>query len=171
MGSFRPGRKIVNKLGMIINNLGSSQLAFGAINSGNQFVKQEERSDFILFYYELAPECAKPEFMVCNLAEAMNYNGSLIATNLNSAARILEFPGTQSKYWYCWDLDWLRMQNRDYDELRKVYESPRLKLIARSERHAKIIRNAWRDPVGIVENANVQQLWNVVKQNEAEKCL
>ncbi len=62
------------------------------------------------------------------------------------------------------------MQNRDYDELRKVYENPRLKLIARSERHAKIIRNAWQDPVGIVENADIQQLWNVVKQNEAGKC-
>ena len=155
-------------IGIVCNNIGPNQLAYYAIKSGNKFVEKGEH-DLIIFFYELMPECLRPNFAIMNLSEAYNYNGVLIATDLNSASRISEYPGTTNKYFYVWDLEWLRIQQKQYEELATIYNNTKIPLIARSKRHYEILKNLWKEPVGIADNCDITQLYEIIKKNVKEK--
>lgn len=148
------------KLGIIVNNLGPNQLAYYLINTGNKFVNDGEK-DLTLFFHDLMPECANPLFGIMNLAEVYSYNGPVVATNINNASRLLEYPGPSKKVFYVWDLEWLRMPNKQYEQLNDVYG--KIPLIARSKRHYDILSNAWQQPIGIVEDADVNKLYELAK--------
>ena len=157
-------------IGIVCNNVGPNQLAYYMIKSGNEFVKSGE-NDLVVFFYELMPECTRPNFGLMNLSEAYDYKGVLIATDVNSASRILEYPGTTDKFFYVWDLEWIRMQQKQYEVLDIVYNNPKMPLIARSKRHFNLLKNLWSKPIGITENCNVNELYNIVDEYTKEKQL
>jgi hypothetical protein len=152
-------------IGIVCNNVGPSQLAYYLIKTGNEFVKTGD-DDLVVFFYELMPECIKPNFALMNLSEAYDYNGVLVATDINSASRILEYPGTQEKFFYLWDLDWIKLPQKQYENLLQVYKNPRLPLIVRSKRHFELVKNLWQEPVGIVEDCNIGQLKQVIENSK-----
>lgn len=150
----------MNKLGIVLNNLGPSQLAYNLIKSGDELVDSQS-ADLTLFFYEISPVCGLPLFAIMNLSEAYNYKGIVIATDLNSASRIQEFPGPSKKFYYVWDLEYLRLPQRNYEELCGVYK--KLPLIVRSKQHEHFIGKIWGgNVVGVCENANVNELWSIV---------
>lgn len=150
-------------IGLVCNNVGPSQLAYYAIKTGNEFVKSGD-NDFVIFFYELMPECIKPNFSTMNLSEAYDYNGVLIATDINSASRILEYPGATKKFFYLWDLDWVKLQQKKYEHLAQVYKNKNLELIVRSKTHFNFVKNLWKEPVGIVEDCNISKLAKIIEE-------
>lgn len=153
----------MKKIGVLVNNVGATQLAFYLIKSGNKFVESINQ-DLTLFFYEISPECIRPNFAVMNLAEAYNYDGILIATDANSASRIIEFPGTINKFFYVWDLEWIRMRNKEFENLSTIYNNHKLPLIARSQNHYDILKKIWKEPIGICEDANVEELFKITSE-------
>jgi hypothetical protein len=155
-------------IGIVCNNIGPNQLAYYAIKSGNEFVESGD-NDLVIFFYELMPECIRPNFGVMNLSEAYNYNGVLVATDLNSATRILEYPGTRNKYFYVWDLEYLRIGQKNYEDFCNIYNNPRLPLIVRSKSHKHYLGTIWGgNVIGIEEQANIKNLQKIIEKWEKE---
>ncbi len=149
-------------LGIMLSHLGTSQLAFYAINNANKTLL-ENGQDVLIFYELPAPSCVNLECGLMQTQEAWNFDGPLIAPNLNLASKLIGFPGTKQKFFYVWDLEWLRIPNKDFVTLSTIYRSPLLKLIARSSEHAKLINKAWNvDIAGIVPNYNIHAMLELI---------
>jgi hypothetical protein len=142
------------KIGVMINNLGPNQLAFYFINYANELVNRG--NDVMAFIDTPALPCIPPGFSVMSSHEAWSYPGILIATNLSCLGKLINFPATTRKYFYVWDLEWLRMPVKNYKMLSVAYRHPAVKLIARSEEHRKTIEQCWNVEVPyVINNCNL----------------
>jgi hypothetical protein len=152
------------KLGITLDNLGASQLAYFTIKEVNKLVDEGEH-DIILFYENLQKICLNPRCTIMQINECWGYDGVVIATNLRQAARLISFPGPINKFYYCWDLDWLRpFVNKEFYGLHQIYSSSDLQFIARSEDHAKALEKCWNIKVkGIVSNINMKEMLTCLK--------
>jgi hypothetical protein len=159
----------MHKLGFIVNNLGGNQQAFYLINYINSLVAKN-RDDVTIFYETPVIPCINTNFGLMQLNEAYGYDGVLIANNLTLADKMARFPGTKEKYFYVWDLEWLRVPNKNFHVLHSMYNNPLYKLIARSSEHAKIISDCWNvDVAGIVDDFNVYQFIEIVNDQRAKQ--
>ncbi len=150
------------KLGVMVNDLGASQLNYFMIKKANDFLKERSGDfEFIVFYEDAVRPCMQTNFATMQSIEAFSYNGSIVCTNLRSAEKLLKLPGPQKKIFYVWDLEWLRIhpQRRIFAPIANIYRNKYLQLIARGEAHKALIEDCWNRPVsGIVEDFNMVKL-------------
>lgn len=147
------------KLGILLDNLGPNQLAFNVIKNGNE-VKD---FDFIAFYENFLRPCIPPNFAIMQSFEAWSYDGALVATNLSTAGKLISYPICKHKYFYVWDLEWIRLKEKHYGGLQPIYNHPKLKVIARSQSHKDIIENCWNVKVaGIVDDCNISKIQEII---------
>ena len=152
---------MLTKIGFIVESLGPNQLAYQLIRSINQLLKERDDVDPIIFYRNTAPFVIQPNFAIMNLFEAFRYYGNIIATDLNSASRCLDYF-VDNRYFLVWDLEWTKLQ-RPYESFAEVYQNPKLKLIARSKQHFDILQLTWGiTPIGIVEDARIEKFLELI---------
>lgn len=127
-------------LGVLVNNFSRSQLAFYFIQKANELVKNPEM-DIVGFYSNLSPLCVKPNFSMMQLVEAYSFQGTVIATDLDGVAKLINMPGPSKKFYYTWDLEWLRNKGQQYEHLVMLYRHPEIEVVARSLSHKRILEN------------------------------
>jgi len=135
------------KIGIILDNVGVSQLAYYAIQQSNKIIESRDDSTVIVFYCNMAKPCTQPCFPIMQIAEAWGFEGILISTDLQSTQKMLVMPSAEKKIFYIWDLEWTRGQVNNYHAMAEIYQNEDLTLIARSEEHKKAIEDAWNRPV------------------------
>jgi hypothetical protein len=85
-----------------------------------------------------------------------------IAASLTCAETLLRSHNRSDKYLYLWDIDWL-ITPVNFSVACNILRDDRLKLIARSESHAKVISNFCNKEVsGIVDNWNIGELQRII---------
>jgi hypothetical protein len=142
-------------IGIVLNNLASSQAAFYAIVRANQLLKSRSDIDFALFIEQPAQICVQPNFAVFPVVDSYNWSGDLIATDLNNAQIVANTVGAGRKFFYIWDLEWLRFNPRQsYEALATVYRDNRLQLITRSKHHQRFIANNFNRDSVLMEDFN-----------------
>ena len=151
----------LTKIGFVVESLGPNQLAYQLIRSANQLLMERDDFDIILYYRNLSPLVMKPNFAIMNMYEAFRPDSPLVATDLNTATRILDYF-TLDRYFYIWDLEHTKM-NRSYEDFAQIYQNPKLKLITRSKQHFDIIQLTWGiTPIGIVEDARIEKFLELI---------
>ena len=149
------------KIAAIINDLSASQKAFYLIKEFNQLCA-DARISCTAFVNTCTAFVTRPLFSCMSIAFFSEYNGVAIATTVEEAKSLLETSNNSDKYLYLWDLPWTE-QPVNHDEFCKIMRDPRLKIIARSTSHAKVIENFCnKAPVGIVDDWNHRQLLEIV---------
>lgn len=138
-----------NRLGMVLPSLAPSQLAFSCVRETNQFLANNAGFDFSLFVEEWTTRCIQPHFGTFEIQMVSAYPGVLLATTLSTARHVIDAMSAQSRYFYVWDLEWMRGQN-EYGEMNEVYSSPLIHLLARSDEHAHAIEKMWNRKVHAV---------------------
>lgn len=152
------------KIGIAVPDLGNNQLAFSLIHKANALMEREFNVDLIAFYCNLVNPILNMSFSSMQLVEAYGYSGLLVATTLNTASNIIAFPGPKKKFFYVWDLEWMRHKTPSFSSLKDIYRNPELNLIARSGEHKRAIEESWnRSVVGIVDDFDMNQLLEVTK--------
>lgn len=138
----------VNKIGVLVTNLTCSQLNFYCTDRLNKYISKGHRDAF-LFYEDLSPVAFVPNFAIMNLVECYSFNGVAIATNISTAAKLIEMPGPTKKYFYVYDLEHNKFVPRQsWEALISIYGNPHLNLITRSKSHQRIIKNCFnRDSI------------------------
>lgn len=156
-------------LNFLVNNLSSSQLSYFLLNNINRDIKKKEGvdCDHMVFFEDIARINVSPLCALFHINEGYGAEGNMIATCCSTAGKMLNFLGQSSKekYLYVWDLEWLRGQgnNRRFEYYSFIYTHPHIQLLARSEEHAKVIRNCFnRDVRGIVHDFNMEEMEKVV---------
>lgn len=146
------------KLGILLNNLGPTQLAYNAICQANRYAQSGKHSAF-LFYERQVPPCLKLAVASMQIAEAWNFDGVTVATDLSTAIKLAKFPSPRSKFFYVWDLEWLRNGVQPYEAYSSVYRNPSYQLLARSASHRDAIESCWNRKVrAVVDDFSFEEL-------------
>lgn len=131
----------MKKVGIILNSLASSELAFFSVNSLNRFVVNDVSHDAVIFISEIAKPCLKPLFSIQNMVDMWSFEGTLIGTNINDGKFMINAPIRATKILYMYDLEWLRRGKNNFLYNIDVMRNPKLKLVARTQEHANLIEN------------------------------
>ena len=76
----------MNKLGFCIGDMGQNQLSYELLCN-----LPIENTDCIVFYEELSQMPARPMCCVMNMSESWSFDGTLVATNLSTANKIIDY--------------------------------------------------------------------------------
>lgn len=97
-------------------------------------------------------------------SEAYGFDGILIATSFKTLKSALTFPSPTKKYLYAWDIDWLRMRQKQFEDLFYVYSDKNVELICRSKEHAELFENCWNKKCkAIIEDFDIDKILEVIK--------
>ena len=152
----------MNKLGVMLGDLGASQLAYNVVKSLNDECKKNE-GDFVAFVENISNFVVQPAFAVMGVNEIWSFDGVLIATSVSTSAQMINSVNASQKYFYVWDLEWMRPHGHDFQYNVKAFNDPSIQLIARSVDHALAIKNYCnRDVAGIVTDFNINELYEVI---------
>jgi hypothetical protein len=146
-----------------VSSLGATDLAYHILHEADEYVQRSKDLDVIVFYQNVVKTWKNPSFAMMNISEAFNYSGVAIATDLITAEKVKHFPGPSGRFFYVWDLEWLRSINYSYESLRSIYTDPNLTLIARSKSHADQIERNWnREVAAIVPHCDLTGMVRMV---------
>lgn len=121
----------MTKYGLILPNLRNSQITYLGINQCNAY------KNAVVFYMEESPPCVPLNVCTMHVHEIWNFDGTLIATNLNGAELCIKRGGNH--IFYVNELEWLKNQN--YLKNYALYNNPSLKLVTRTDSYVRYIEN------------------------------
>ena len=143
--------------GIIIPDMGASQLGYMALNQANLLAQQNE-SCFIFFENTKLP-CVRPLVSCMNISELHTFNGTLISTSIDTTLYAINSITNTRKIFYVWDLEWLRPNKNNFLYNMQAFRNEQVEIMCRSERHAKLIENYCnRKPSLIFNNLNLLAL-------------
>lgn len=152
----------MNKIGVMVGDLGASQLSYNVVKKLNDQCKNS-KDDFVAFIENITNFVVQPAFAVLGVNEIWSFDGVLIATSVSTASHMIKAVNPSQKYFYVWDLEWMRPHGHDFQYNVKAFNDPSIQLIARSHDHALAIKNYCnRDVAGIVDDFNIDQLYEVI---------
>lgn len=130
------------------------------LNQLSYLIKREsENNTIIVFSQEENRMNTNNGYSICSVYDLWNYKGeNIIATDIDSCRIILKNPSVKKFFFYVWDLEWLRLNDFDYESLYNIYGNEDIVLVARSHRHASAIQNCWNRKSLVVENFNIKEI-------------
>ena len=144
-------------IGIIIPDMGPSQLAYMTINQCN--VGSQTEDSYFIFFENTKMPCVKPLVSCMNISELHTFNGILISTSIDTTLSALNAITNTRKIFYVWDLEWLRPNKNNFLYNMQAFRNEKVELMCRSEHHAKVIRNYCnREPSLIFNNLNLLAL-------------
>lgn len=146
------------RIASIVDDLSLSQGAFYMIKNFNKLGEDLNNQPFC-FYNNLSSITTTPLFSIAHVYYANYfYNGNMICTSMNTLKILSNIHTNSKKFFYVWDLEWLR-GNYNYIENVKLMRNDKIELIARSEHHAKCIKEYCnKAPCAIIEDWNLEKL-------------
>lgn len=150
----------MKQVGILLDNLGASQLAYLAIQYVNLLVRESNQYDFIFLYENMVQPCIKPYCGQMNLSECWNISDTLLSTSL-STAKIAQSTVSPAKHvFYVWDLEWMR-RPMPFKPVVDIYRGADV-LIARSQKHASVLENYTNRKPLVIEQFNLKEIIEVI---------
>ena len=147
------------KIGICSRDFGVTDCNFYAISYGNKVIAESD-IDVIGFYENLPNPVIPHTFALMNILDIHGFDGLTIATTIDQALALSQVVGKHPKVFYLWDLEFLRPQNRNFIYNLQTYRNPNLKIVCRSEEHAKAFRNySNRSEDSIIEDFNLFEFY------------
>jgi len=151
---------MIQSLAVLLNKIDLSQRAYQTISALNNLVNKRVDICPLIFYQDYGPYPLQPRFSTMQYIESWSFDGDLIATDLNTAKTALECPRASRRLLYMWDLEWIYNKRLSYDILSEIYLSDKIELIVRSKEHYDIVNKYWREPQYIIEDFNIEEIYN-----------
>ena len=92
---------------------------------------------------------------VLQKAQVFNFNGTVITHDLAMTQELKNMVYASHRYIYLYDLDWMRIENLHFSQLRDSLMSDEVDIIARSESHYELISDLFKKP------KHVMKYWDV----------
>lgn len=148
-----------NQVGFVVTDTTASELSFSLIKGINDYIDDGGKEDFIIFFENSSANIIEPNFATMSMSEIWNFGGNLISTNVSTSLSMNKCFAPKSKYFYIWDLEWIRNHGREYEKTIQAFIPKETKLIARSKDHAKAIENYSNRKVDyVIENINIKEI-------------
>ena len=96
---------------------------------------------------------------IFSISELNYFKGDyVIATDVECCKFALNSIINTPILFYCFDLDWIRIKDFNYNDFAQVYQNHSLKLFCRSKYHSDIINKTWNTKCFQVEDFNINDM-------------
>jgi len=149
---------------VLVPNTGANQISFCLINQVNRLFYIHPEIDVMVFYENMHKNCIPANFSTMEISHAFNHKGPMIATTLSTAKKLISFAA-EKKFFYVWDLSWIRNSREvsHYEQYESIYTNTSLELIARSESHKRAIENCFNRQVNhVVSDFNIKKILEIL---------
>ena len=156
--------KNLKNFSVLVPNTGANQISFCLINQVNRLFDIRPEIDVMVFYENIHKNCIPANFSAMEISHAFNHKGPMIATTVSTAEKLISFP-SEKKFFYVWDLSWVRnsRQLSEYEKYKKVYCDESLELIARSKSHKKAIENCFNRKVKhVISDFRIEEILEIL---------
>ena len=92
----------MKKIGVILEDLGMSQLAYSVIFNINKACEHNSEDDYVIFFNNMVAPVIPPNCAVMNSSEIWSFDGHLIGTSVSTALMALKSINPAKKYFYVW---------------------------------------------------------------------
>lgn len=152
------------RIGILLPHLGPTQMAYEIITALNITLMNKINFDFTLFVEEILMPCTKPLCAIMNIAEIHAYHGNLITTTIQNTMFTLGAVAIQRRFFYLWDLEWLRLGRQNYLQNMSVYRNSNIQLITRSQSHADQLNEYCGNTSVVIPNYQFYQLFSYIEK-------
>jgi len=156
------------KAGILVKKVDNSQLGYYVTKAINHIAENFVNTDVVVFAREHVVPPVMPLFSTMPETDIWGYDAPVIATDLETARVLIDSCGPTKKYFYVWDLEWLRLGEFSHKQLSDIYNNEEIELIARSNRHYMIIKECWKEPSFVMSDFNPSTLMEVIKNGISE---
>jgi hypothetical protein len=149
--------------GIILNHLSFADLTYRVVSEVNGFVK-DNTDGLTLFVDNISNRMVEPHCAVMDTGQVSVINdGVIIATDLSGAQSLRKAWTPSKKVFFVWNLEWI-YKSEDYHTLYDTINDPNLIIIARTDAHSKVIRNATnRSADHILEEFNLEKIHEICR--------
>ena len=152
-----------NKIGIILEDLSASQLSYYVIKNINEYVGSDNY-DFVIFFENSATSILQPDVSIMNINEIWGFDGALISTSISTTLSMVN-AFAKSKYFYIWDLEWVRRHGKDFHYLIQAYNNRDVELIARSKENALAIENYCNRKIDhVINNFDLKKIVRIINE-------
>ncbi len=125
-------------VGIVIQHIGYSQLAFDVLKSVEQFCLNYVGVDICFIIQQQNPSLINPLCPVLTVDHLIGWKSPLITTDLSTTIDAINNV-SENIYYYVYDLDFLQRWDLKTSVLNRVFNDPRITLITRHHTYKKII--------------------------------
>lgn len=130
------------KIAFFIDDLNYSQLNFGIFNQ----ITKNYNYDINIFCRNLNNQSINLNTGIFNISDLFGYTGPVISTSLTTTQVLLNCP-SPFKYFYIWDLEWIRIKQKNFKVLSEIYNNSSIKYITRNNDYKDIIEKCWNNKI------------------------
>ena len=94
------------------------------------------------------------------LVEAQFFQGNLLVFDIQSFLYIKNFPNINKIYYYMDKISWDGLQMNPYRELKNVFDTPNLEIIASDDIIYYLCYNCWKKPLCIAKDLDYDSIKN-----------
>lgn len=151
------------RFGIAVPDLQPSQLSYLIITKLNAWIKEHPNDDIIVFVENIEKHCLPAAFAVMDISEIWGYNNPVVATTVSTAEKVLNCPSVTKKIFYCWDLEWIRLTQKNFEPLSAIYGNGEFQIITRSIDHSIVFQQCWnREVAHVCDDFDIQQIGDVL---------
>jgi len=136
------------QIGIIVDNLESSQLSYDIINELNS-----SKNNVLLFCNNPHSVCMHLNTTIMSVSEAWGFKGTIITTSASTthlATKIITIPKI---LFLVWDLEFIRHNPiKNYENYASLFLNNKVELLCRSMYHADLIDNCYNRKARVIGN-------------------
>ncbi len=148
----------LNKVGVMVEDLRPSTMNYALIDLGNKIANERNDIDFYVFNEAWKRPPSSICFPLLQQRHIWGFDGVLIATNINTARKLINLPDVaKKKYFYVWNLiEWTNALTKS-NEVLELYRASRVQVITRSQDYAFVLKNNFNIEPIILEDFNYEE--------------
>lgn len=149
--------KKITKVGVMVEDLRPSTMNYSLIELGNRIANERIDIDFYVFNESWKKPHASICFPLLQQRHIWGFDGLLIATNINTARKLINLPNTAKKSFYVWNLiEWTNSLT-NAKEVLELYRANNLTILTRSKDYAFVLKNNFNVESIILEDFNYEE--------------
>lgn len=141
-------------LGIILNDTGSSQLAFEALHYGQTALDKTNEYEIVYFCQDWVNPIIRPSSGMFHTSDLLHFKGDVICPSVDAVADCTKIYRIKNIIWYIYNIHELYMY--DQEEIQLLLKSEKIKKITRCKDYNKILKQTYQ----FVENMDEQPIEN-----------
>lgn len=149
-----------NRIGIMLDNIGPSQLGFYTLIQVNNVFHKDPKNDLTIFIQNISSPLIRPMCSVMNMSEVMSFDGDIVATSFEMADKLTKTINNGKKHFHVWSLDWV-YNPYPFEQYVNILNNPELNLSTRSLYYANAIEKYCGRKVEVITpNFNIKKIIN-----------
>ena len=152
----------IKQFGVLVETLDMSQRGLCIAHNLNKLIQEDDGYDPIVFFQKYGYNPINKLFAMMQEVEVIDFPHPVIALSLSLANRLLNTAVPSRRLFYVMDLEWLYLETLIYEEVSEIYCNDKIELIARSDSHAKLLTECWKEPIAVIQDFNYLEIQKIL---------